>query len=100
MSNTKTDSDKDANNGISLNANYSIIDNLLIRGGYNIQQANNSSPNADYLNRITFGEIDWTIAKKRAIHFVLRGERNVYNHEEDSQNYRESRIIAKITGSF
>jgi len=98
--NTKTDDDQDLNLGISFNGQYDMTKAALLRFGHNFQDTNSAAPGSDFVNNRSFLEFDFLLAEKRAAHLILRAERNRYDHENQSQEYNETRAIAKFVTNF
>lgn len=97
---TKTDDNKDASASISFSGQYDMMQNSKLRFGHNLQDANSAKPASDSVNHRSFLEMDFLLAQKRASHFVLRAERNRYDHEDNTQEYNETRAIAKFITNF
>jgi len=97
---TKSEDDNDINLGLSFNGQYDISKNTILRFGHNLQDTNSARAGADFLNNCSFLESDSTLYNNRNTHFIFRVERNRYDHEDGSQEYRENRIIAKFLTNF
>ena len=100
LRNTKTDDDKDINLGLSLNGQYDLLKNTVLRFGHNLQNTNSARVGSDFLNNRSFLEFDFTLYKNKNTHFIFRIERNRYDHEDGAQEYRENRLIAKFLTNF
>ncbi len=97
---TKRDSDHDVSFSTSYTGQLDISKKWLSRWGYNVQIANNAAPAQDYINHRNYLEMDFLVYEKRNAHFVIRGERNRYDHENGDQTYKETRVIGKFTINF
>jgi hypothetical protein len=95
--NTKKD---DVNFIIGVSGQYDALSNMVSRFGYNVQDTNAATPENGFVNHRTFLEFDFLLYKKQSSHFVMRGERNIYMHENEDQEYTETRAIAKLTSNF
>lgn len=100
LRNTKRDEDKDVNTGLSFSGQYEVLDPVILRFGYNIQNANNSGPDTDYDNFKSHVEFDYALSKKWATHLVLRGEYNRYDHEDGTQDYNERLFLSRFVTNF
>ncbi|MBU1727683.1 MAG: hypothetical protein KJ880_08645, partial [Candidatus Omnitrophica bacterium] len=101
LRNAKGLSDKqDVNSTFSANGQYSLLEKLTSRFGYNMQNDYTGRPNSDYVNQRTFLEFDLLFSKKKGAHFVVRGERNIYCFKDSNQDYTESRAIGKFVSNF
>ncbi|MFZ5802800.1 MAG: hypothetical protein ACOY3K_06830 [Candidatus Omnitrophota bacterium] len=98
--NTKTDDDNDLSGTLSLNTQYDLHTRLTLRAGYNLVNQNSVAPNGDSLNTRNFFETDLLVNKKRGSRITVRYERNIYNHEDFTQDYNESRVITKFASPF
>ncbi len=97
---TKTDTNSDLNLSLAFSGQYDVTKSLLTRFGYNVLDSNSAQPDKDYLNNRTFWEFDWTPAKNKNMHVVLRGDLNRYMHEDGTLNYKETQSVIKCVYNF
>jgi len=97
---TKTDNNKDVNLIFSCSGQYDIAQNAITRVGYNVIDTNSAKSAADFINYRTYGEIDFLLSRKTNTHMIIRGERNLYTHENETQDYYETRAVLKFTSQF
>lgn len=98
--NTKQEDDNDITSGITANCQYDLFQNLVFRGGYNIQDFAAAAAISGYRNQRTFGELDYLINKSRSAHLISKVEQNDYDHEDGTQSYEEFMAITKILTQF
>ena len=98
--NPKSEDDNEITTGVSLNGQYDLLKRLALRGGLNVQNAAAAAPLASYVNTRTFLETDFLVGEKRASHFIVKIERNNYNHSDGTQDYKELRVITKFVSQF
>ncbi len=97
---TKQDQNHDVGFNASWTGQYDLLKRLVSRWGYNMQLANNAGPGQNFWNNRNYLEFDFLVHEKRNAHFVLRGERNHYDHENGDQDYDESRVTGRFTINF
>ncbi|MCM8798917.1 MAG: hypothetical protein NC821_05600 [Candidatus Omnitrophica bacterium] len=97
---TKSDEDKDLNLTLGLNGQYDLSDNMVLRLGHNLQNTNSAKADQGYINNRSFLELDLSVSKEKNTHLLFRGERNLYNHEDSTQDYNETRVILKFLSNF
>ncbi|HNV86629.1 MAG TPA: hypothetical protein PKL97_06660 [Candidatus Omnitrophota bacterium] len=97
---SKQDEDKDVNVGTGFTAQYDLLKNVTGRMGYNVQTMDASSPKANYVNGRSYYELDVLINRTRGTHWISRIERNVFDHEDGTQDYKELRVITKFLSQF
>jgi hypothetical protein len=97
---TKRDSDQDVTVSTSWSGQYDVSKRLVSRFGYNLQVANNAGPAQNFLNNRNYLELDLLAHEKRGAHFIVRGERNHYDHENGDQDYDETRVTGRFTVNF
>lgn len=97
---TKTDPNQDVSFSTSYTGQYDVSKIWISRWGYNVQLANNAGPDQDYVNHRNYLEMDFLVHEKRSAHFVVRGERNRYDHEKADQDYNETRVTGRFTINF
>ncbi|OIO36162.1 MAG: hypothetical protein AUJ74_03665 [Candidatus Omnitrophica bacterium CG1_02_44_16] len=97
---TKTDRNKDVNLIFSSSGQYDISKNVVTRFGYNVIDTNSARANANFINHRTYGELDFLLFRRSNTHMIMRGERNIYGHEDGTQEYKETRAVLKVTTQF
>ncbi|MFA7001153.1 MAG: hypothetical protein WC352_03300, partial [Candidatus Omnitrophota bacterium] len=90
----------DVSIGVSANGQYDLHSRATFRFGYNVMNMDSGMPVSGYINNRTFLELDLLAHRKRSSHVISRLERNVFNHDDGSQDYREFRAITKFTSQF
>jgi hypothetical protein len=90
----------DLNFIMGVSGQYDALPNMVSRFGYNLQDTNSATPENGFMNHRTFLELDFLLYSKLSSHFVIRGERNIYTHENSDQEYTETRAVAKLMSNF
>ncbi len=90
----------DVNFIMGVSGQYDALSNMVSRFGYNMQDTNAAMPENGFMNHRTFFELDFLLHRKLSSHFIMRGERNIYTHENGNQEFTETRIVAKLTSNF
>lgn len=97
---TKRDPNTDVSFSTSYSGQYDISSIWTSRWGHNVQVANNAGPAQDFFNNRSYLEMDFLIDQRRASRFVVRAERNRYDHEDFDQDYKETRVTGRFSISF
>ena len=90
----------DLNLNFSINGQYDVVRNIILRLGYNINNMNTNRANSDFITNRYFVEVNFDIYRKKNTNFVLSFEKNNYKHEDKTQNYEETKFVGKFSSNF
>jgi hypothetical protein len=91
---------KDVTFNLTGNLQFDAFSWCALRSGYNVIGYDGGGPFMDYVNQRTYTELDFTLNRKRNVHLITRGERNVFAHQDDTQRYDETRFVFRFVSNF
>ena len=91
---------KDVFFNLPFNLQFDLFTWCTLRSAYNLIENDGSQPLMNFHNQLYYGEVDLLMNRKRDMHLISRGERNVFSADDPTQRYNETRFTFKYVSNF
>lgn len=91
---------REVQNGFSFNGRYQIAEPYVVTFGHNMLTTDSAGNVDDYDTNTSYVEYLHKLEDKRNSELKFRGERNDYNYDDNTEDYRENRFVATLVTHF
>ena len=96
----QSDTGREVQNGINFNGRYQVSEPSIVTFGHNMLTTDSAGNIDDYDTNTSFVEYAHKLEDKRDTELKFRGERNDYNYDDNTEDYRENRFVATLVTHF